>query len=226
MIDWKYQQTITDRIEFPQNWTSTGILISISNQSSPTWRKIGYLKIEALIDGEFFTAQYKPIEFGKSLIAIPYSEYRLSFEPVDTLLVLHPNISIKIAEFNLTMYVSPDPNVAPQTAQPKFSTKTPPAATTTGQVRFKLAETLSRRSALITNKTNQVLYIKEGSDASTPILIAGEPFTPIPAGLSYSVEDWSGEIWGILGGNMAAGGKVLIKEMPYLVAEAVPTVTP
>jgi hypothetical protein len=215
-IAWLYEQTITNNLEFPQIWTTGGVLISISNITTPEWRKLGYLKVEALIDGEFFTAQYKSIEFGKSLVTIPFSAYRLSFQPVSQLLVLHPNISIKIAEFNLNMYVSPAENLVPQTGEPIYTTVIPALPTAPVPV-FSIAPARSRRSALIINKTNKIMYIKEGAAESLPTLVAAEPFTSIAAGASYTVEDWSGEIVGLMLTSYANGGKVIVKELPYLV---------
>jgi hypothetical protein len=214
-IDWLYAQTITGNIEFPRIWTLGGVLISISNSAAPTWRKLGYLKIEASIAGEFFTAQYKPIEFGNSLLPIPYSNYRLSFEPVERLIELHPNLTIKIAEFNLNMYVSPAPSSRPEVGEPIYTTVTPNQANATVPV-FTIVAPRSRRSALVTNKTNKPVYIKEGAAASAPTLVPADPFVSIAAGSSYTVEDWSGEIVGLMSANYQAGGKIIVKELPYV----------
>jgi hypothetical protein len=213
-IDWLYAQTITDNIEFPQTWTSGGVLISITNTTPPSWRKLGYLKIEQLIDGEFFTWQYRPIEFGKSSIIIPFNAYRLSFEPVSTLLILHPNISIKIAEFNPNMYISPPDNLPPQIGKPIYTNVTPAAPRAATPI-FTIAAARSRRSALITNGTNKAMSINEGSATDIPTLAAALPFVSIPAGQSYTVEDYSGEIVGIMSADYQAGGKVYVKELPY-----------
>jgi hypothetical protein len=218
-IAWLFQQTITEKIEFPKLWTTNGILISISNAVVPSWRKLGYLKIEAKIEGEFFTAQYKAIEFGNSQISIPFKEYRLSFEPVESLIILHPNIQIKIAEFNLNMYVSPAESARPETGEPIYSTVIPNSPDS-NTPRFSIAPTRSRRSILITNKTNKVLFIKEGGINSLPTLAAADPFTSIAAGASYAVEDWSGEVSGLMAAKIAAGGKIIVKELPYVVVSA------
>jgi hypothetical protein len=217
-INWLYAQTIDGKIEFPNIWNSSGILISISNIVTPEWRKMGLLKVEALIDGIFFEAELKPIRYGDSLIHIPYNAYRLSFEPVDLLLISHPNIQIKIAEFNFNMYVSPSENVNPQLGEPIYTTVIPALPTSQVPV-FSLAPIRERRSVLITNKTNKTMYIKEGAAASTPALVAADPFTSIAAGASYTVEDWNGEIVGLMSASFANGGKVIVKELPYFVEE-------
>jgi hypothetical protein len=38
----------------------------------------------------------------------------------------------------------------------------------------------------------------------------------IAAGSSYTVEDWSGEIVGLMSANYQAGGKIIVKELPYV----------
>ncbi len=105
MINWNYNETITGKIEIPRTWTSSGILISLSNLTIPNSRKIGYLKIEILIDGVYFEVENKSIRFGNSVIAIPYKEYRLTFEPIANLIISYPNISIRIAEVDLSTYM-------------------------------------------------------------------------------------------------------------------------
>jgi hypothetical protein len=211
-------EKITGKIEFPDVFTSTGILVKITNPIIPEWRKVGYFKIEALIDGDFFNAQFRSIEFGNSLISIPYSAYRLTFEPIDSLLVLHPNLSIQIAEFNLNMYVSPGESKRPEVGEPIYNTIIGVVLSVAGQT-FSIAPVRSRRSALITNKTGRILRIKEGSATSGEPLVDADPFTEIAPGGSYAVEDFSGEILGLLGtGNVQAGDKIIVKELPYLLA--------
>jgi hypothetical protein len=214
-IDWLYDEPIIGNIEFPHIWTKSGVLISISSLTTPSWRKMGYLKIEPLIDGEFFTAQYKSIEFGNSLITIPFNTYRLSFEPVNNLLILHPNISIKIKEFSLNMYVNPGEYIPRETGEPTYTTITP-ALPTAAQPVFTIAPVRDRRSILITNRTNKPMYIKEGAAETAPTLVAADPFTLIPVGGSYSLEDYSGEIVGIMTAAFTASGRVIVKELPYL----------
>jgi hypothetical protein len=211
-------EKITGKIEFPDVFTSTGILVKITNPIIPEWRKVGYFKIEALIDGDFFNAQFRSIEFGNSLISIPYSAYRLTFEPIDSLLILHPNLSIQIAEFNLNMYVSPGELKRQEVGEPIYNTITATVLSVVGAI-FSIAPVRSRRSALITNKTGRILRIKEGSATSGEPLVDADPFTEIAPGGSYSVEDFSGEILGLLGaGAVQTGDKIIVKELPYLLA--------
>jgi hypothetical protein len=102
MINWLYSEVVTGKIDFPKIWSSRGILISVSASVPTVWRKAGYLRVEALINDDFFTTEVKPISFGSSLIAISVTAYRLSFEPVESLLLLYPNTSIKITELSAT----------------------------------------------------------------------------------------------------------------------------
>jgi hypothetical protein len=215
---WENSRKIEGKIEFSDVFTSTGILIKITNLVIPEWRKIGYLKIEALIDGEFFNAQFRSIEFGNSLISIPYSAYRLSFEPVESLLVIHPNISIQIKEFNLNMFVSAGKFEPPKVGEPILRILYPPTGEDTSTA-FYLAPERARRAALITNKTDKVLRIREGVFSPSDPLIDADPFTAIPPGGSYTVEDFGGEIMGLIpGGDIADGGRIIVKELPYIVA--------
>jgi hypothetical protein len=216
-------EKITGKIEFPDVFTSTGILVKITNPIIPEWRKVGYLKIEALIDGDLFNAQFRSIEFGNSLISIPYSAYRLTFEPVNSLLILHPNLSIQIAQFNLNMYIDRGEVKFPEVGDPIYSEVVPPAPNVSGQI-FVIAASRPRRSALITNKTDKLLYLKEGSATSLPALIADDPFVGIEPGASYTVEDYHGEIVGLIsGGTTALNAKILVKELPYLPSAPTPT---
>jgi hypothetical protein len=102
MINWLYSHQITGKIEYPQLWDSSRILIQVISPLTPVWRKAGYLKIEIPFGGEFFTVDYRPIEFGNSLISISAREYRLSFEPVINLVALYPNTSISIYQLTPT----------------------------------------------------------------------------------------------------------------------------
>jgi hypothetical protein len=96
MVNWLPSIPITGKVEFPGLFESRAILLSIISTLPPVWRKAGYLRIEASIDGEFFTIGYQSVEFGKSLIPIPASSYRLSFEPVRDLTTIYPNTSISL----------------------------------------------------------------------------------------------------------------------------------
>jgi hypothetical protein len=96
MVNWLPSIPITGKVEFPGLFESRAILLSIISTLPPVWRKAGYLRIEAAIDGEFFTIGYQAVEFGKSLISIPASSYRLSFDPVGQLTTIYPNTSISL----------------------------------------------------------------------------------------------------------------------------------
>jgi hypothetical protein len=112
-------QNIQGKIEYPQVWESSRILVRVVSPLPPVWRKAGYLKIEVLIDGEYFLVDYKLIEFGNNLIDVALPAYRLSFEPVNQLTVLYPNTSISIYQLsptevrNLRMSGSYDPGNKP-----------------------------------------------------------------------------------------------------------------
>jgi hypothetical protein len=216
-------ETIAGKIKFPEVITSTGLLIKIANTTTPSRRKVGHLKIEALIEGDFFSAQYRSVDFGNSLIPMPYPACRLTFEPIDSLLILHPNLSIQIAQFNLNMYIDRGEVKFPEVGDPIYSKVVPPASNVSGQI-FVIAASRQRRSALITNRTDKLLYLKEGSATSLPTLVADDPFVGIEPGASYTVEDYNGEIVGLIsGGTIAPNAKILVKELPYLLTTTTTT---
>jgi hypothetical protein len=116
------------------------------------------------------------------------------------------------------MYVSPGESKRPEVGEPIYNTIIGVVLSVAGQT-FSIAPVRSRRSALITNKTGRILRIKEGSATSGEPLVDADPFTEIAPGGSYAVEDFSGEILGLLGtGNVQAGDKIIVKELPYLLA--------
>jgi hypothetical protein len=214
-INWLYSQHIEGIIEFPQLFSSSGILISISNISPPSWRKMGVLRIEQLIESEFFEAQILSVKYGNSKIQIPYYPYRLTFEPVENLLVLYPNISIKIAEYDTNMFINNPPATRAALGEPIYSTITPAQANAPTPV-FQIVPPRDRASVLIVNKTNRSMYIKEGASTTESPLVAAPPFTEITANGSYTVLDFTGEIVGRMATNYTATTRVYVKEMPYL----------
>lgn len=207
-IEWLTDRPINGRIDLPDTYTKNTVLIKISGAITPEWRRLGYLEIKNVIDGELFTAQIKSVEFGNSQFSAPYEAYKISFVPVERLLEIYPNLSIEIGIIN--MYVTPE-NLPSATGEPIYTTVTPPTTLTV----FTLVAPRSRRSALIRNTTNRAMVIREGTSASLPALVNADPFISIAAGSSYTVEDWSGEIVALMSAVPAATGRVIIKELPY-----------
>jgi hypothetical protein len=100
-IDWLPAIPIAGKVIFPDAFESSAILLWINSPLTPVWRKAGYLRIEVEINGELITIDYLAVEFGKSLISIPASEYKLSFDPVRELTTIYPNTSISIYPLTL-----------------------------------------------------------------------------------------------------------------------------
>ncbi len=161
-------QTIQGKIEYPQIWESSRLIIRIVSSTPPVWRKAGYLKIESLIDGEYFTVDYKAIEFGNSLIEISLPAYRLSFEPVSNLTAIYPNTSISIYQLspsevrNLHMSQSYDPGT--RAVGPSSEVTVPAAVTNTV---LAAANLLRSPEGSITNNSNKNLWVTFKGVAAT-----------------------------------------------------------
>jgi hypothetical protein len=221
-MGWDVEVLIADSrlVILPYNFSSQllAIDISASNQRD-TWYRSGYLSSLVNLDGnDFFGDTYK-LGFGRQLIEVPYSNYQLRFAPQDWM----RNINIKIRQLPITsiqsltrnMYIINSEQQPPKTGDPIYSNVTPNAFNSATPV-FTIAAPRSRRSALITNRTSSTVFIKEGTAASNPTLIVGDPFVSIATNASYVVEDYSGEIVGLMQKAFSAGGKIFVKELPYI----------
>jgi hypothetical protein len=213
MVNWNYSQQITGKIEYPGLWESSRILIRVASLLTPVWRKAGYLKIESLIDGEYFTVDYKAIEFGNSLIEISLPAYRLSFEPVSNLTAIYPNTSISIYQLspsevrNLHMSGSYDPGNRPVGAD---SSATVAAAVTNTVI--AAANALRSPEGYIVNNSNKNLWVTFTGVAAT----AAPPATKVlPNGGNYDIPGgYTGAINGIW--EAAATGSCVVHEFSFI----------
>jgi hypothetical protein len=212
MPNWITQE-IEGKIEYPQTWESSRLLVRIVSPIPPLWRKAGYLKIEALIDGEYFTLDYKPIEFGNSLIEISVPAYRLSFEPVNQLTALYPNSSISIYQLlptevrSITMSGSYDPGNRP--VGPDSATTVPAS---TSNVIISLANPNRTPEGYIVNNSNKAMWVAfTGNPATT-----APPNTKVlPNGGNYDIPGgYTGAIHGIWEAN--ATGSCVLHEFSYI----------
>lgn len=101
-INWLPPILITGNVIFPDLLESRAILVSIASTLSPVWRKAGFLRVEALFEGEFITVSYQSVNFGKSLLNTPAVQSRLTFEPARDLVTIYPNTTISIYPLTLT----------------------------------------------------------------------------------------------------------------------------
>lgn len=221
-INWDCELAITvdDPVILDCNFNASMLAIEIaaSNQRE-TWFNSGYLSILTNFSGSIFVGKKYQLEFGLQLIEVPYLNYQLRFDSQNWL--RDANIKIKQLspseiESIYRLYVSKGENILPEVAESIYSTVIPVSPSNPNPV-FKLADARPRSSALIKNKTNKAVFIKEGAATSLPTLVAGDPFVSIPANGSCTVEDFSGEIVGLMAADFQAGGKIIVKEMPYLV---------
>jgi hypothetical protein len=213
MVNWLYSQQITGKIEYPQLWESSRILIQVNCSITPVWRKAGYLKVEALIDGEYFTVDYKTVEFGNSLIDISVPTYRLSFEPVSQLTTLYPNTTISIYQLsptevrNTIMSGSYDPGNRAVGADSAATVNAAVANTV-----LAAANTLRSPEGYIVNNSNKNLWVTFTGTAAT----AAAPATKVlPNGGNYDIP---GGYTGVINGIWEAGatGSCVVHEFSYI----------
>jgi hypothetical protein len=219
---WDCQQLITDSnpVLLPCSFTAQLLAIDVfsANQKN-TWFKAGYLQSFITLDGEEFLGDKYTVGFGGAFLQIPYLNYKLQFQAqpwMENTMIRIKQLSNLEAKDILTMHVSPAENTVPQVGDPIYGNVTPVAFNDLSPV-FLIAAAKSRRSILITNRTNKAMWIKEGTAASLPLLVAADPFVSLAAGASYAVEDYSGDIVGRMSAAFASGGKIIFKELPYIV---------
>jgi hypothetical protein len=219
-MDWDVEVDILDGavtvIPYLFNAAVLGIKIEASNNRE-TWYKSGYLQCFVDIDGERFLGKKFTLDFYGQLIEIPYANYQLEFQPV----IYARDVKIKIKELSQTQVKAiTNVNISGSTisreiGNPIYTTVTPTAFNAAEPV-FRLVESRERQSALIMNKTNRPIYINEGANSPTSTLIADDPFVQIVPGGSYAVDEYDGEIYAIMSGAFANGGKIIVKELPYV----------
>jgi hypothetical protein len=213
MINWLPPIPLTGRVEFPGLFESSVILVSIHSPIPPVWRKAGYLRVELLLDGEFVTDSYQPIDFGQSRITIPIQPYRLSFDPVRDLAIIYPNTFISIYPLspsevqNTKMSGSYDPGN--RAVGPDSSVTIAAAVTNTVLAAANLART---SEGYILNNSNKNLWITFTGTAAT----TAPPATKIlPNGGNWDIP---GNYTGVINGIWEAGatGSCVVHEFSYV----------
>jgi hypothetical protein len=211
MVNWLYSQQITGKFVYPQLWESSKILIQINCPITPVWRKAGYLKIEALIEGEYFTVDYKPIEFGNSLIDISVPIYRLSFEPVSQLTTLYPNTTISIYQLSQAEVKNTTVGIN-FSVQPRSTGAIVDELKTTGLTVSQevMAANVDRaEGGTIYNRTNKAMYVRWGTTAATSADLA------VTAGSNIDVPDsYTGAAQAICASG--ATGNILTQTVSYI----------
>jgi hypothetical protein len=166
MVNWLPSIPITGKVEFPGLFDARAIFLRITSTLAPVWRKAGYLRIEAELDGEFFTVGYQAVEFGKSLIPIPASSYRLSFDPVRELPTIYPNTSISLYPLSPLEVLQIVPNYAPiptsLTDQPVLDS----IPTTFGAPQYLAATAATAFQCLAANPARQTFAITNTGNAT------------------------------------------------------------
>jgi hypothetical protein len=203
-ISWSPPVPLTARIDFPDLSSGSGLGIWVSASITPNWGKIGYYQIEASIDGEFFKLEPKRLEFGKSLIRVPYRTYKLSIIPVPNLIAIYPLISVQIAQIDTNTMSINYQNTERQTGA--IVDTTVAGAVASFQV---LAADPLRHSGTIYNQTNRALYIRWGTTAATTANLL------VPAGANLVIpEDYTGAVQGI--STAGVTGNVLSQTVSFV----------
>jgi hypothetical protein len=206
-------ETITGNIVYPQTWESSRLLVRVVSSIPPVWRKSGYLRIEVLIEGEYFTVDYLPIDFGNNLVSVNVPDYRLSFEPVNNLPVIYPNTTISIYQLtpsevrNIKMSQSYDPG---NRAVGPSSEVTIPAGG--GNIPLVPANLLRSPNGVITNNSNKALWVT----------FKGVPAVPAPPCKKVLANggniDIPGGYTGVINGIWEPGatGSCVVDEFTYI----------
>ncbi|WP_310483829.1 hypothetical protein [Chamaesiphon sp. VAR_48_metabat_403] len=206
-------QNITGNILYPQVWESSRILIRVISSIPPVWRKAGYLKIEALIDGEYFVDEYRPIEFGNNLVKILLPAYRLSFEPVNRLISIYPNTSISIYQLSINevrslqmsgSYIAANPAIGSDSETIKVASVT--------SIELLPANPNRSPEGLIVNNANRDMWVRFGSAAA----VAASPCVEILRnGGNYDIP---GGYTGVINGIWESGatGSCVVHEFSYI----------
>lgn len=197
MISWLSAIPVTGTVQFPGTYDTSKVLIWVSSPIAPVWRRAGYLRIEVLFEGEYITASYRAIEFGKSMVDIPIKPYRLSFDPVRDLITIYPNTLISIypltqSESINIMGINFAP-IPPETLGDEVVTTVVASIT---NVPLDPANP-TRREGFIVNKSNRNLWVRFSATAAT----AAAPTSLVPPNSNINIPDgYTGVINGIWSG--------------------------
>jgi hypothetical protein len=213
MVNWLPAIPITGNVIFPQVWESSAIFVRIASPTTPVWRKAGYLTISVEVDGESIFVDRQIIEFGKNLITVPVTSYKLSFEPVPTLTTIYPNTTISIYQLsptearNIRMSNSFDPG----TRAVGPSSEATVAAAVTNTV-LAAANLLRSPEGIITNNSNKNLWVTFKGVAATT---APPCKKVLPNGGNIDIPGgYTGVINGIW--EAAATGSCVVDEFSYI----------
>jgi hypothetical protein len=203
-ITWSEAITLTDRIDYPDLLSGSGLAIWVSSAVTPVWNKIGYYQLEALIEGEFLKLQPERLEFGKSLIKVPYRFYKLSIISIPNVLTIYPFISIKIAQIEREIMGINYSQIEKATGS--IVDTSVAGAVATFQI---LGVDILRHEGTIYNRTNRTLYVKWGTAAATAADLA------VPAGSNIDIpEDYTGAVQGICAAGVT--GNVLSQTISFV----------
>ena len=183
-IAWSQPTPITGRIDFPDIFESSGLGIWITGNVTPVWNKLGFFQLQVQIDDEFFQLKPERLEFGKSLIIVPFPAYKLSFIPIPNLLQLYPTLSIQLAQIDRNIMGINYGQVDNVTGA--IVSTTVAALITSVQA---LPVDLLRHEGTIYNQTNRIIYVSWGTAAATTASLA------VPVGSNIDIpEDYTGAV--------------------------------
>lgn len=203
---------IEDRQQLIDETFNSRLAVAVSSVSGlkPTWIFAGYfyqmvdIPVVGLscIDKKIATSIRNPIIFTPQQTYLPYQLRYQKAEWIDSLI-------LTIYEDSMPLYGTPDPVIFPNTKITNSVATTVPPATTSAQV---LAANTNRKKFVISNLTNQILYIElSGAASVVTATISIPPKTASGNVYTYEDDDWNGTVSVI--SPVTASGSIQVREM-------------
>jgi hypothetical protein len=193
----------------PTVFTTPRLAIRIDKTRSipDSWHRAGFIYPVISIDNQDYEGSSIPINFGGTIIDIPFREYRIKFSPVEWL-DKSLNLYLKIFELDTSMGINAASNTPPPIGNEVITTI---ATTTTATILRPLNSIFA--NGYIVNNSNRALYV---SFTDTPTITAASPNSLVPSKGNIEIpENYTGLIQGIWA-NADVNGKAEIHQVNYI----------
>jgi hypothetical protein len=193
----------------PTVFTTPRLAIRIDKtRSTPdSWHRAGFIYPVISIDNQDYEGSSIPINFGGTIIDIPFREYRIKFSPVEWL-DKSQNLYLRIFELDTNMGINAASNTPPPIGN-EVITAIP--TTTTPTILRPLNPVFA--SGYIVNNSSRTLYV---SFTDAPAITAASPNSAVPSKGNIEIpENYTGLIQGIWA-NADANGKAEIHQVNYI----------
>jgi hypothetical protein len=192
----------------PTVFTTPRLAIRIDKTRSipDSWHRAGFIYPIISIDNQDYEGSSIPINFGGTIVDIPFREYRIKFSPVEWL-DKSLNLYLKIFELDITMSINAASNTPPPIGSEFVTTY---ATTTTASLIRPLNPSFAE--GYIVNNSNKGLYVAFND---SPLITATSPYSLVPSKGNIDIpENYTGAIQGIWAGADATG-KAEIHQINY-----------